>query len=198
LLTLATSSASPSWKHQVTLSGRLLNALGSPFKGAKVAVESSTDGATWVRVTTATTGLSGAFAVTWVPARRVQVRARFVAASSYIAAASAVVTVAPKPSLSKPSAPTVAEHDHGFTARGTLVPRHTAGSAAVVLRIQRLAAGVWTDYSAIPASCRDSSAGTAYSRSVRLPAGSWRIRAESAVDASHAAGASAWATLKVR
>jgi hypothetical protein len=198
LLTLATSNTLPSWKRQVRLSGRLVNALGAPFKGAKVAIESSTDGTSWSRVTVATTGLTGSFSATWAPTRRVQVRARFVAAGPYLTAASQLVSIAPRPSLSTPSAPTRAERNHGFTARGTLVPRHTAGSGAVVLRVQRMLDGVWVDYSTITASCRDSSAGTAYSRPVRLPKGTWRIRAQSPADTAHAVGMSAWATLTVR
>jgi hypothetical protein len=67
-----------------------------------------------------------------------------------------------------------------------------------VLRVQRLVAGAWVGYSVVPATCRDSAAGSSYAGSLRLPAGSWRVSAQTPSDASHAAGSSAWTTLALR
>lgn len=198
LLSLVPSTASPSWKRSVTLSGTLANALARPFTGAKIVVETSTDGTNWTRLTTATTGLTGAFALTCVPTRRAGYRARFLATAPYVTATSMVTTVAPKPSVTAPTVPTALYASHAFTVRGTLAPRSAAGIGAVVLRVQRLVSAVWTDHATVAATCRDSSAGSAYAGSLRLPRGSWRVRAQTPNDAGHAAGASSWTSFTVR
>jgi hypothetical protein len=64
--------------------------------------------------------------------------------------------------------------------------------------MQRLVSGVWTDHSLLTATCRDSATGSAYGRSLRLAAGTWRIRAQMQADAAHAAGSSIWSKFVVR
>jgi hypothetical protein len=198
LLTLAASTATPSWKHAVSLSGRLTNVIGAPFKGATITLESSQDGEEWKPVATAKTGLTGAYAVSWTPPARVRLRVRFLAPTLYLPAASALTTVAPEPALTSPSTPKTVAQGRVFTVHGTLAPRHAAGPGAVTIRVQRNVAGFWTDYSVVPAACHDSKAGSTYTASLHLPAGSWRLRAQVPADAAHAAGSSAWSSLAVR
>jgi len=198
VLTLTASTTAPSWKHPVSLSGRLTNASGRPFKGATITLESSRDGAEWRRATTAKTGLAGAYTLTWTPTTRVRLRVRFLAPTLYLPVTSVTTTVAPKPALTAPSVPRTVTHGQKFGVHGTLAPRHAAGPGAVTIRVQRLVAGVWTDDSLLPATCRDSTAGSTYAATLRLPAGSWRMRAQAAADAAHAAGSSSWSLVAAR
>ena len=197
-MTLDASTSAPAWKRTVSLSGRLTNALGLPFKGATIVLESSQDGDGWKTIASAKTGLSGAYSLNWTPITRVRVRARFVAPATYMPVASTATTIAPKPSITPPVVPRAISHAQTFTVRGTLTPRHAADSGAVTLRVQRLVSGVWTDHSSLTATCRDSATGSAYGRSLRLTAGTWRIRAQMQADAAHAAGSSAWSQFVVR
>ena len=197
-MTLTTSTSAPAWKHAVSLSGRLTNALGLPFKGAAIVLESSQDGGGWKTIASAKTGLSGAYSLSWTPITRVCVRARFVAPATYMPVASTATTIAPKPSITPPVVPRTISLGQTFTLRGTLTPRLAAGSRTVTLRMQRLVSGVWTDHSLLTATCRDSATGSAYGRSLRLTAGTWRIRAQMQADAAHAAGSSAWSKFVVR
>jgi hypothetical protein len=96
-LTIAVSTAAPVWKRSVTVSGRLANASGAPFVGARVIVETSSDGAVWKQTCVALCGLKGAYSTSFVPTRRVGVRARFVPPTAYLPARSAVATVVPGP-----------------------------------------------------------------------------------------------------
>jgi hypothetical protein len=197
-LTMTASSASPAWRHSVTLSGRLANALGAPFVGATVALESTVDGENWTRLSTALTGPTGRFSVRWVPSRRSSVRARFEAPPAFLPALSVPTTLAPKPALSAPVAPARAARGRTFTARGSLAPRHPAGPTALTLRVQRRIAGAWVDYAFVPTTCRDSASASVYEGSLSLPAGSWRMRAESPSDALHSDAVSAWTAFVVR
>jgi hypothetical protein len=198
VLALAASTSTPAWKHAVSVSGYLSNAKGAPFKGGTVVLESSADGGDWKTVKSAKTGPEGGYTLSWTPSMRVRIRARFVAPALYAAAASVATTVAPKPSLTAPSVPKTVAHGRSVTVRGTLAPRHHAGSGTVALRVEKLIAGVWTAYSQATATCRDSAAGSAYSGSLRVPAGSWRVRAETPADGQHAAGSSAWSKFAAR
>jgi hypothetical protein len=198
VITLTCSSTSPAWKHSTTVSGRIVSALGSAFTGATVVIESSIDGASWKKVATALTGPTGAYTLTWTPSRRVGLRAHFTAPSVYVPAFSAVSTVAPRPSLSAPVVPRAVTHARSFTAHGTLAPRHVAGRGAVVLRVQRRTGSGWADYATTVTTYRDSASGTTYAGSFRLPAGSWRVRAEAPSDTLHAATTSPWSAFTVR
>lgn len=197
-LTLKASTTAPEWKHAVTLSGRLTNARGTVFTGATILIESSADGDDWTRIGTARTGLTGAYTLSWKPSSRVEVRARFVQSRLYLSAASSIATIAPKPSLLTPTAPRTVSHGRTFTVRGTIVPGHAAGTFVVDLRVQKLVSGAWVDYATKAATCRGSGSGSSYTASLRLPAGSWRLRAQTPSDSRHSAGSSAWCSVTVR
>lgn len=94
-LTLALSTPRPEPKHAVTLSGKLTSAAGATFVGARVIIESSVDGATWIRIATALTGSKGTYSCTFTPSRQLGLRARFAPATTYLSQTSAVSTVTP-------------------------------------------------------------------------------------------------------
>jgi murein DD-endopeptidase MepM/ murein hydrolase activator NlpD len=198
ILSLTASTVAPSWSKPVTLSGYLTNALGAPFIGSLIVLESTGDGVTWTRLSTTLTDGGGRYAVAFRPSRRTGMRTRFIPATAFLPAFSATTTVTPKPALSAPVAPSRATRDHPFTVRGTLTPRHAAGPGAVTLRVQRKVAGVWTDRPGAATTYRDSGTVTSYSGSLALPAGSWRFRAEIPGDAAHSAGAGGWTYLILR
>lgn len=197
-VTVASSSSSPSWKHAVTLSGKLTNAAGAVFTGASVVIETSTDGESWSRLSTAWTGLTGSYSVTFTPTRRVGIRARFQPPSTYLPAASAVATVAPKPAVAAPVVPKSAGEDHRFTVLGAVTPHHTAGPSAIVLRVQHKSAGEWSDDSTATTTYRDSGSSSVYRGSLTLPSGTYRLRAEVPSDSRHAATHSGWTAFALR
>jgi len=197
-LTLAVSTAAPAWKRPLTVSGRLTNAAGAPFVGAKVIVETSPDGDAWTQRGVALSGLTGAYSLNLVPSARVLVRARFAAPATFLPVHSVSATVAPKPSLSAPTYPSSAEPGHRFTVRGTLTPHHAAGSTTVSIVVQIRVASAWVDYRTLTATCSGTGSASTYAATVTLPAGSYRMRAGVAADAQHAATTGSWSTLVLR
>lgn len=198
-LTVASSSPAPSWKHSVTLSGKLASAAGATFTGATIVVETSTDGEHWSRLTSTRSGPSGSYALTFTPSRRADVRARFAPPdSAFLAVASPATTIAPKPALAAPVVPASADDGHKFTVSGAVTPRHTTGPGEVVLHVQRLTAGAWTDYTSAKTVYRDASSASLYRGMLTLPKGSYRVRADSPDDSRHAAAHSGWTPFTLR
>jgi hypothetical protein len=174
------------------------NAAGAPFVGAKVVIETSSDGAAWKQAATALSGQSGAYSSSIAPPAREGVRVRFTAPSTFRPARSSVATVAPQPALSAPAMPATVAANHRFTMRGTLTPRHAAGAGTVTVVVQRRVGATWTDYRTLAATCTGSGSVSSYSASVSLPAASYRMRAGVASDSLHAATTSSWSTMVVR
>jgi hypothetical protein len=74
----------------------------------------------------------------------------------------------------------------GYVVRGTLAPRHVAGSSAVRVRLWRLERGRWKSYGYKNATVVDDASGSRYSVRITLrKTGRWRLRAYHA-DAGHA------------
>jgi len=199
LLTGSPSAEWVAWKGSVTMTGRLTNAVGAPFVGAAVTLESSADGgATWSRIGTALTGSKGTYSLRWAPPRRRLVRVSVPDRSGYLAAASTCTTVAPRPALGAPVIPKDADDDRAMTVRGSVTPRHVAGASAVVLRIQRKRGSSWIDHSSAATVYRDSGSASVAQAAVRLPSGTWRVRTESPPDTGHASAKSAWTYFVLR
>lgn len=198
-LTAHRSPRTPEWNRPVTVSGTLRNAAGSPFVGAKVVVERSTDGGkTWRSVGTALTSLTGSYSLRYVPSRACKLRARFTAPTTYLPVTSAEGTVTPHAGLHAPYRPLGARAGRPVTVSGALTPRHQAGTHAVVLRFQRYTSGAWRAASTARTTNRDSGVATRYSGSVRLARGTWRVRAETAADSLHASATTCWTAVSVR
>jgi len=96
-LTLVCSDTTPAWKHAVTVSGKLTSASGGMFVGARINVESSTDGTTWTKIGSALSGAKGTYSWTFTPTRQLGLRTRFAPSANYLPVASAVTTVTPHP-----------------------------------------------------------------------------------------------------
>jgi hypothetical protein len=188
----------PNWGSAVRISGCLANAAGRPFIGARLVLQRSVDGGPWSTVATVTSGLTGTYSFSFTPKRRQVIRARFAAPAVYVPAESRCITIAPRPCVSAPAVPSAPYHARALTARGTLYPRHTAGAGATLLHVQKKVGGVWVDRPSAKTTYHDCDDGTAYSASLRLPAGTWRVRAETPADDRHASKTTSWTGFTVR
>lgn len=197
-LAAAYSGLTPSWGRSITVSGALRNAAGAPFVGATVVLERSLDATSWIRVGSALTGLKGTWALSYKPTRSYRLRVRFSPCATFMTVTGRETTVAPHAGLSAPDECASARAGRAFEVEGALVPRHAAGSHTVTLRFQRYEAGRWVEASTHLTTNRDSGSATRYHDRISLPAGQWRVRAETPADSLHAAALSGWSAIAVR
>lgn len=189
--------ATPAAGRSVVITGALRNAVGLPFKGARIVLERRS-GAGWVAVRSAVTGLDGVYRLAFVPDRRTQLRVRFTPPRTYRSAASYSVVVAPHVSLSRPVMGSTPRRDRPFRVTSTLAPRHSA-DAVVEFQVDRKVAGVWRRYLAKRGALADVTGGSAvraYPTCRR--AGDYRVRVLAAEDDAHAVSCSAWTYFSVR
>ena len=189
----------PAWGAATHVTVSLANAAAKPFAGARVAFE-RLDGATWTSVAVGLTDRKGRAVFAYTPPRRTVLRAQFLlpadqpARAVYVDAEDAVVTVAPRVSLSVPAIAAKVLHDAVTTISGSLTPRHKPGKGSVRLDFQRLSLeGAWVAALTAKAVVGDGAAGSLYSCDVELAdPGAWRVRAVHPGDAAHATTASKW------
>lgn len=100
-----------------------------------------------------------------------------------------VLRLAPKPNVGTPSAPRTVRKNKTTVVRGSLKPRHTAGSRPIrVYRWKKTASGKWKSYGFVRAKVKDYSTYSRYSVSLKFPSrGKWRVRAYAPTDAAHRA-----------
>ena len=198
VLSATYSSRTPAWGRSITISGTLRNASRGLFVGATVVLERSANATSWTRVGSALTSLRGTWTLSYRPTRAYRLRVRFSPVGTYVASIGRETTVKPHAGLSAPDEHASARAGRAFEVEGALTPRHPAGSHTVTLRFQRYKDGRWADVSTHLTTNRDSGSATRYHHSVSLPAGRWRVRAETAADALHAAAVSGWFAIAVR
>ena len=196
ILGVSPTHLTPRWRALVALAGRLTNAAGRPFAGARVRLERRS-GTGWLRLTGTVSTSDGRVVLRWIPPRRTTVRLRFTPPSgarpAYLGARSATLNVAPHVRLTVPAAPASVPRNRVFTVTGYLTPQHPEGRGGVLLEFQRYADGSWTTALTTAAIVRDDGVRSHYGRSHSLAtAGAWRVRAVHPVDAAHAATYSGW------
>jgi murein DD-endopeptidase MepM/ murein hydrolase activator NlpD len=198
-LKAAYSARTPSWGRPIAIKGTLRNAAGLPFVGATVTLERSTDATSWSRVGSTLTGTTGAWAISYKPARVCSLRVRVSPSGPFLAALAGETTVAPRAGLRAPEAPSSAARNVPVEVAGTLAPRHAAGTHTVVLRFQKLSRkGVWADAFTTTTTNRDTGTVTRYYARVSLAGGSWRLRAETAADSLHGSATTGWFSIAAR
>ena len=176
------------------LSGQLTSD-AVPVAGAALAVQSSTDGATWSEPIAVTTDTDGRFSlqVAPSPSGRTVFRAVF-AGDDALAPAEAQAVLVVRAVLGAPALPRTVGRTSPFAVSGTFTPRHPAGGGLVTVGCYRLVSGVWTLRLTAAAAVADSTSGpgSVYHVAVKLPsAGTWRLRA-SHQDEAHAESWSPW------
>ena len=196
VLGLSRTHLTPPWRAPVRLAGRLTNATGRPFAGARVRLERRS-GTSWLDVARTVSTSDGRVTLRWIPPRRTTLRLRFVppdgARPAYQGATSATLRVAPHVRLTVPAAPATVLRNRVFTVTGYLTPEHPEGRGSVLLELQRYTEGSWTTAVTTAAIVRDDGVRSHYGPSLSLAtAGAWRVRAVHPVDAAHAATYSGW------
>ena len=176
--------------------GRLTNAAGRPFAGARVRLERR-DGTSWLGLARTISTSDGLVTLRWISPRRTTVRLRFVPLSgarpAYQGASSATLGVAPHVRLTVPAAPATVPRNRVLTVTGYLTPQHPEGRGTVRLEFQRYAEGTWTTLLTSAAIVRDDGVRSHYGRSLSLATrGAWRVRAVHPIDAAHAATYTGW------
>lgn len=104
-----------------------------------------------------------------------------------------VSSALPAPTVGTPVAPATMSHSKSYTVRGSLIPRHLAGTSPVrIYKWKQARSGAWKSQGYVKAKVADSAAGSTYSVKLKLAsAGKWRVRAYAPADADHAA---AWSS----
>lgn len=194
MVTLASYGASH------TISGGLVSE-GEPVAGATVRLERSSDGVTFTATSlAATTSADGSFRFTVSPRDRTFYRVVFAGRAGVMEpAVSATVTVVPRVSLSAPVPSTTVYLNRTVRLRGSLRPRHPAGSAPVRIQLWRKTASGWRYVGAVSARVSDYSTYSRYERAYRFGVrGSWRLRAVHPSDGLHATTYSSYTYVRVR
>ncbi len=107
--------------------------------------------------------------------------------------------VYPKVFLSAPYLPTTLVRGQGVAVYGAIMPRHTSGTAPVVIQRWRWNGSSWALMGTTLARVSDVSTYSKYSANIGFPyAGTWRLRAIAPTDADHIYTESAYRTVIVR
>jgi len=201
-LSASVSSTRPKYGASVVVSGALRHSTstGSALGGRPVYLQSSTDGKQWNPVATLVTTADGRVSRTLQPHSRTYYRLRYWGQNrQYVASVSPAVSVLPAPTLSKPSAPATASSRTAIKVKGTLAPRHSAGTAPVRVYRYRLRKGKWRSYGYVKVKVTDSVAGSNYLTKLRLAyKGKWRVRAYHPADSRHQAAWSPYTFITVK
>ena len=204
VLVVGGSPTTPAWGAPVTLRGRLLNAAGRPFQGARLVLERRSKGV-WLGLAAAQTASDGRLALAWTPSRRTALRLRYVppgrqpAGAAYLAVGGTTVTVTPRVALRGPSLPASVTCGRPVTVVGTLQPGRAAAPRSVRLVFQRRVGGVYGTVISRRAAIRGEGSSARWAAVVK-PAmvGLWRVRAVYAGDAAYAATVGSWHAFRVR
>jgi hypothetical protein len=194
--TMTAGSGTIAFNGTLTVHGRL-SAPGSPLLSREVTLEKSRDGMTFVAVGSSTTAApDGAFAFTTAITENCFVRVAYAGETGIPGSVSNTVKVSAKALLPAIHAPSKARAGRGFKVTGTIAPNHASGSRVVRLQCYRREAGRWVLRKSVWASSRSGTTRSAYSVSLSLSHGSWRLIARHA-DAGHVATESPAHSIKV-
>jgi hypothetical protein len=183
----------------VAIDGVLGDASGTPVSGAAPQLESSRDGVTF---TAAGVGVGelpgGTYRAVVAPESRTFYRFAFADAGGLTGSHSSAVLVTPRVSLATPYAKSVASHTKSFTASGKIRPAHNSSSRTVKLQIKRWTGHVWRDYGSKWTRVTYKGSYSAYSASLKLSKGTYRIYAYAPADALHATTTSGYVKVIVK
>lgn len=176
-LTLATTATIVNWGAAASLSGELTDGADAFTSGQQVRVEwryTSTSDWTLLQLLDPTAPYAYGLAVR--PTRKTTYRLVFTGDDTHAAATSDPVTVTPRVKLGQPTAPKVVKRGVRFTAYGSLVPRHKAGSRTVKIKCYQRKSGVWRLVKTATATNRNYSTYSRYSAKLSLGArGQWKL-----------------------
>lgn len=182
----------------VTLTGFLTDAGGGELPGETVTIRAATTGS-FADIGSAITDGAGEYSFAATPGVKTTYQAVFAENAVFAGAASGLAQVLPRVYLTRPTGPSQAHATTIFTSVSDLMPRHPPGTFPVYIECQRYESGNWVTKKKVKAKAVTYL--TKYSRcSARIQlgaAGSWRIRAVHAQDASNAATASTWRSITV-
>ncbi|MDZ4168761.1 MAG: hypothetical protein U1E26_03785 [Coriobacteriia bacterium] len=173
---------------------------GRPMVGFAVQIRQRPYGSTtWTRVASTKTAADGSFTLQAKPAKRTDYRIQSTWSVTQDGSAvgygiGPVMTVWPRAYLPAPKAPSRATFGKAFTVSGALKPAHSRGSGHVRVLVARKSGSGWRVYRAVPA--RHSSTG--WSASLKLPKGTFQLRASVPTDTLHAATVSSPRTVTVK
>lgn len=173
---------------------------GLPMVGFAVDIRQRPYGSTtWTRVASTTTDGNGFFSMQVKPTKRTDYRIQSKWSSTAAGGAvghgiGPVMTVWPRAYLPAPKAPSRAKLGKAFPVSGALKPAHSRGSGHVRVLIARKSGGEWRVYRSVPA--RHSSTG--WSTLMKLPKGTFQLRASVPTDTLHAATVSSPRTVTVK
>ena len=197
-LTLESTATTVNWGGQATLTGALTDGSEAFSATQQVRAESSTDGATWTLMQLLDPGTSSVYSIAVTPTEKTQYRLVFEGDGVHAAATSLAVTVTPRVKLGKPAAPTTVKHGRRFTARGSLVPKHKAGSKTVKIKCYKKVSGKWRLKKTVTAVNANYKSYTRYSVRMALSSkGSWKLVATYAANDDYAKTTSKAEFLKV-
>jgi ribosomal protein L27 len=205
VVTLMAKHDTPAWGAEAHLKATLLNAAGKPLQGGVLRLQRYRDTG-WQNVALAVTDGRGAASLLRRASATVSFRVVFAPPATqpegreYLLAYSAREVVTPHVALTTPRLPVRVAADALITVTGRLTPRHPAGQRTVQLEFQRRGAGgAWAVLQQAAAGNRDLSRGeaTRYVGHVRLPKGSWRVRATHPADDEHALTSTSWRAFSV-
>ena len=172
---------------------------GRPMSGFFVEVKARPYGSSsWSRAASTTSAPDGTFALRVRPAKRTEYRVHTRWSTTADGSAvgygvGPVMTVSPRAYLTI-KAPSRAKVGKSFTANGLLKPAHARATGHVRLLVYRKSGGSYRPYRAV--SARNSSTG--WSASLKLPKGTFQLRASVPTDTLHAATVSSPRTVTVK
>jgi hypothetical protein len=183
-------AGTPAWRAGAGIAGKVTSRSGGAFQGLRVSLQ-RWSGSTWSTVASSITLPNGTYSLPWVPTARSTLRVAVKPLSPFVASSSATLTTAPHVALSAPRMTSRTRTRVGVS--GTLAPRHSPGTRAVIVRFERYESGRWVRRISSWAAVSDVSEGSAYRRTITLGLrGAWRMRAEHPLDRAHAATATPW------
>lgn len=197
-LTAVVSATTVSYGGVAMFTGNLVSTSGLADK--PVVLQRSADNRTWTNTTvTGVTDALGAYSLAVKSTSRTYYRVVFVGTSDLVPAASGVLAVKPRVSLTRPTAPKSIARNRAFTSYGYLKPRHKAGTYPVKIKAYRYQGGKWVLRKTVSAKASNYSSYTKYTKRFSLPyAGKWRVRAYHATDSLNASTNSTYGYLTVK
>jgi hypothetical protein len=137
------------------------------------------------------TDVNGYYTFTAKPKTVMDCQAIFEGDAEYGSHDTAIATVLPKVSLTKPAGPSSAKTSTTFTSYSYLKPRHTAGTKPIYIACQRKESGKWVTKKSVLATAKNATLhgvqASKCSAKIRLTKkGSWRIVAVHAKDSLNA------------
>jgi hypothetical protein len=189
--TLSAVNPTPAWLGTAKLTWTLTDDEGRYLLGETAALERSIDsGLTWKTVKDVTVESSEPAVVIATDdfRRRTWYRLRYAGDALNSPTTSPTAMIAPRVSLTRPSARTALSADVRFTSIGYLEPRHPAGQRTIRIKCYKKIGGVWRLKKTVRAVNLNYRTYTKYRARFALPSrGYWKLLAYHPSDALHAA-----------